>query len=182
MHKSALLSLSCLGFAAQAPAVNLISNSGFETGSLSSWTPNGNASGTNWHIATDQVHSGDFSAEVNGNALLEQTFAPTATASITEVSAWVKQDPGALFVIDLLYQDGSDTVFFATPAETGFVKYDLTDMLDPGKRLTTLQVYGYDGGTNGPTWLDDVTVQAIPEPAAFAPLALGLVAVRRRRS
>ena len=158
-------------------------NPGFETGGLSAWTLNDNSSGTNWHVATDQVHSGTHSAEVTGDALIEQTFAPTATASITEVSAWVKQDPGALFIIDLLYTDGTDSLFFATPTATSFVKYDLTGMLDPGKRLTTLQVYGYDGGTNGPTWLDDVTVnvQPTPEPATLAALGLGAAAMLRRR-
>ncbi len=179
-----LLSCSFLAFAATvASAVNLINNPGFETGSLSSWTLNDNSSGTNWHIANDHVHTGRYSAEVTGNALIEQTFAPTATASITEVSAWVKQDPGALFIIDLLYTDGSDTLFFATPTETDFEKYDLTSMLDPGKFLTTLQVYGYDGGENGPTWLDDVTVgvQPTPEPATVAALGLGVVAFVKRR-
>jgi len=66
---------------------------------------------------------------------------------------------------DAMGSAGMGTGFFVGLTSTE--AFDRVDLIDP------TGVYGIT--------IDDVMFQAVPEPATFAPLALGLLALRRRR-
>lgn len=109
-------------------ATNVVQNPGFETGSLSSWTSCGSASGV--AVSTAQVHSGSDSAligstktpEVNGTDGLCQTVTVPAGATLT---FWVYEgtDDSATYVdqeADVLSTSGTQlTQLYSEAKSTG---------------------------------------------------------------
>ncbi|RYG25587.1 PEP-CTERM sorting domain-containing protein [bacterium] len=175
IHRTFLAAVS-IGLGVSAHAGNLLSNSGFETGGLAPWTS------SDWQVVSDQAYSGTYSAKVVGNYAIQQSFAPASTANISEVSVWLKQDPAAISYVALQYSDFSESYTLAMPTNTGWNNYDLTGLMTPGKTAVGFVVYGYSGGSNGPTWIDDAkVVAAVPEPGTIAALGLGAAAMLRRR-
>jgi hypothetical protein len=166
---------------AQAFAGNVVTNAGFETGDMTGWT-------TSAFTATNNdKHTGVWSAIDFGNFSLEQSFAPVAVTDVTEFSVWVKQPnlTNFFFAFEALYSDSSIGSFLgSTGSGATWTKFDFTSQLDSSKSLSGVRGYGYSsGGTNDVTFYDDfmVNTNAVPEPASFAVLGLGAVALMRRR-
>jgi hypothetical protein len=166
-----------LGLGTGASAGNLLGNAGFESGTIAPWVS------SEWQVVSDTAHSGIYSARVVGNYAIYQAFAPTPVGLITEVSVWLKQDPADISYLAIRYSDSTEDYELVHPTNTEFNKYDLTGVLNPSKTAVGFIAYGYSGGANGPTWIDDVNVQAVPEPTSVGALALGgFLLARRRRS
>src|ERR1700676_5147838 len=111
MTQRLLLALALIGTAAKGSQI--LSNPGFETGSLNPWFIGNNFGGTTWSVTGAGCHSGSFCATNNGNNELEQTFAPVPVASITDIDFWGLHTSASVtaMAVDLLYLGGGDDEF-----------------------------------------------------------------------
>lgn len=176
------------GILATAPAlaVNILSNPGFESGSLSPWFQAQDFGGPeNWNVQSNIVHSGSFAATDVGNKLIYQAITPTPTSMITEVSFWIRNmDSGALInAVQLDYSDSTSSQFIITETNTDWQQFNVTSSLTSGKTLVGFGIWGFLGGGAGEdrTYLDDAVINAVPEPATLAAIGIGAAALLRRR-
>jgi len=194
-------SVAILAFASGASAVELTTNGGFELGNTSGWASFPTATST-FNITGDAA-SGLFAAEVFNNS-------PASAAVVKQANMGVGiVNPGDMVMISFAAKGsfangGVAFAEFFSEIDGGGVSNSillggaplaLTDtyktfqfMVAAGANVTggiTLQfaaVTGADTGSVAVLFIDDVSVTAVPTPAASALLGLaGLVAVRRRR-
>ncbi len=168
-------------------ANELLSNGGFETGSLPPWAAGRDfCFGTciPWQVTNSTSHSGTFSATVTGNLELRQDFTPTAGSSISSVTFWTIAgfSGGA---IDFFYTDGSDEEFTYTASNTSWTFVDASADVDTSKVLSGFSIWG--GSPGGVYFYDDLSIvsgASTPEPGTFALLGsaiLGMAGVVRRK-
>lgn len=184
--KRTLLLAGALLATASANAVNLVTNAGFESGSLAPFIQDQDFGGPeNWNVTNADAHTGSFSATDVGNKRIMQSFTATSVSLISEVSVWIKNPEAAINAIALFYDDSTvqEGLIFAPNGEWN--KVDVTSWLLSGKNLNGIGVWGYMGAGSAEdrTYADDFVVEAVPEPATMAAIGLGLagLASKRRR-
>jgi PEP-CTERM motif len=185
---SILLTVVLSAFAANSYAVNILFNEGFETGALAPWSNSTDfCGGCTWSVSAALPHTGVYSATVDGNRLLEQVFAPTPVALISEASLWLRMPGVGIAAVYFGYSDSSYTENIVNPT-ADWTKFDVTALLDAGKSLVSFGVYGCSG-CNDPstTFADDFVVDSsaapVPEPGTALLMGVGasVLAARRRR-
>jgi hypothetical protein len=166
----------------RAPA-DLIINGGFETGDFRGWIVDPNPSFPQY-IVTDPVHSGRYAAQIAGFS-----FAPDTLSQV------VATTPGQQYLLSFWrFQDDGDPTILLEVSWNGTLVFD---EFNPGARpyeQFTAVVTGTGSDTllfksaNDPafTYLDDVSLEPIPEPASLVllgsgGLCLALAAIRYRR-
>ena len=182
LRKAAVISALVIGsLSVPAAASNVLTNPGFETGTLSPWT----IASSSPTVTSAQAHSGTYSvAEFSGDEV-KQTFSAIATSDITEVSFWALRDGGPFDSYTFFYGDATQQDFLLSAlGASGWNQYNVTSNLAAGKNLIG---FGIFGTSPGPTYLDDflISTGAVPEPSTWAMMLLGFgamgIALRRRR-
>ena len=174
--------IACLfTFNANAALIQHVINGDFETGLMTPWNDGGQ-----WVVTGLDSQTGAFSATVEGNFQIKQTFAAVAATDVNEVSFWMKQPEAVISYVALFYDDASETGDIVSLPNGDWNFFDITAWLDLSKNLVGVGFYGYSGGGTAPdiTFLDNVSVtsgNAIPEPSVLALLAGGLLAMGLRR-
>lgn len=175
-----------------AQADNLLVNPGFETGALAPWALGPSFSGgVDWAVTSTDAHSGTYSAIDTGNKELLQMIAGVSGSLVTEVSFWQKHPDGGSLpsYVEIFYSDAtsSSTIVYTDSAEWTF--FNVTSLVNPSKTVTGLGIYGYCCAGSSMTLLDDLKIEArvsaVPEPASWAMLTIGMFGVggymRRRK-
>jgi hypothetical protein len=159
-----------LGSRGQARAGNLIVNGGFETGDFTAWTTGANSYPE--YIVKSPVHSGTYAAQIAGFSYLPDTLSQTvATTS------------GQTYTLSFArYQNYLSPTVFLTVAWDGTTVFTDPDPTVGGVYQTfSVNVVGTGSDTvtfvsaNDPafTYLDDVSLTAVPEPASLGLLGIG---------
>lgn len=134
---------------------NILTNPGFESGSLPPWTTN------NWTVTNADANSGVFSVEDIGNFWFMQTFAPVSVNAINSITMWSKQPEVAVQAVDFFYSPADFDEFLIFPG-AGWTFIDITSQLRATGNLEAIRIWGYSGG--GPledlTRVDDVAIEA----------------------
>jgi hypothetical protein len=176
--------VSALGLMTAAPqsvaGPNLVTNPGFETGDFTGWTLGGN---TDTFAAGVQCGGGSFvkegscsawSAAIGTPVTFSQTI-PTVIGQIYEVDFWA------------LFDGGNHSSFAATFGGTslsslnnpsGTLNFSRSNLVATGTSTTLTFSLRDDPGF---IFLDAVNVAAVPEPATFALLGVGMAAFGLRR-
>ena len=157
--------------ASSASAVELVVNGGFETGDFTGWTQAGGS------VLRDDPAAGTY----------EASFAPT-TGALAQSLATV---PNTNYTVSFDLRNagnaaGSFQVLLGTSVLTNLTinpdaykrfTYNATTSALPGNSILTFQF----ANPTTTFHVDNVSVQAVPEPASFAALGLGALGLLRRR-
>lgn len=174
----ALLVLAATGGLASA---DVLINPGFEDGALTPWYQKVDLGGPeNWNVTTADAHSGMYSATDRGNKLIAQDFAAIQVSDILEASLWLRNLDMSLNVVYFQYSDGSTEENEWWP-NGSWEFIDATGWLDGGKSLVSFGVYGISGAMpTERTYVDDWTLNVVPEPASLVLFGLAPLILRRR--
>lgn len=198
MKPIALFTATALAVLVSAHAeANLLGNGSFETLNLGSadssgpgyWTYNaGNTGIADWTVGgvsvdavdtTYPVHSGNYGLDLVGTpgpGSISQAF--TGVAGTETVSFWAESTGAPINDIVNVILGTSAQQFHVT---NSWQKYTMTVTgLNAGTQILSLASDPLNTGS-GNTFIDDVSVEATPEPASMAVLAIGAGALLQRR-
>ncbi len=159
----------------------LVVNGGFETGDFTGWGTQAAAAGSSFGVSAT-AHSGSsgvfFAAVSNEHDWIFQEL-PTEAGKSYLLSFWVHNlalEGDSL----LVYWEGNEELNL-TPVGTELENWvEITHPLQATMNGSELRFGGYDGPLVFD--LDDISVTLVPEPATAALLALGGLALLRRRT
>jgi hypothetical protein len=138
-----------------AAGSNILTNPGFESGSLPPWTT------TNWAVTSADANSGTYSAEDIGNFWVMQSFAPVSVGAINSITMWSRQPEPTIQAVDFFYSAVDFDEFLVFPG-ANWTFHDMTSQLRAAGNLEAIRIWGYSGG--GPdedlTRVDDVAIDA----------------------
>lgn len=152
-----------------AAAQNLVTNPGFETGSISPWVTFGGGP-TTLSVQTTQVHSGTYAAEVtNRNAAyqgISQSLLNVLTPGVTyNVSAWVRLVSGANQNVQMTVQvnNGSSYIAINSNSVSSTAWTQLSGQLTCPSGISSLIFYvEVPSSTSAAYYIDDVIITNAP--------------------
>jgi hypothetical protein len=180
-----LILVAGIGALTAAGQANILVNPGFETGDMAPWVVGFSGGVDDWHVIAGG-QSGAFSATAAGNTQIRQDFAPVAGSDVSMISFWMMHpnSGSAPSAVDLFYDDFTFEENLISSTTTEWEFFDVTSFVNTSKTLVAIGIWGYSsaGGDADRTNLDDVDIEAVPEPASLLSLAgVSLLLLRRRR-
>jgi len=182
MNKKILLFIALVASAAlSARAQNLVNNPGFETGDFTGWTQWGDTSFSD--VTALHAHTGTFGAEFGptvSDVGIDQNIAGTVMGNMYTVSFWLdNRDTSANNRFSVQF-GGMTLLSLNNAGPFAYTQYSFNVAASTDNALLHFSFY------NPPSWwdLDDVSVNAVPEPGTLGLIALGALglvgAVRKR--
>jgi hypothetical protein len=142
-----------------APRSNVLTNPGFETGSLPPWATD------NWTVTNADYYSGVYCAQDYQNHWIRQDFTPIPVAGINSITMWERQPSGPAFgAVDFFYSPSDYDEFLVAPGD-GWTFEDVTGYLRSSGSLEAIRIWGYSGPSPELTRVDDVTIDVEGTPA-----------------
>jgi len=165
--------LACCILVSPSLASELVANGGFESGDFSSWTTLPASSGTDFGVNGNNPHSGTndafFAAVGQYDDSIMQTL-PTVEGQSYKIDfylAHANYDAHADFTASW---NGNTILSLVDSNFFYYTKYSFTEVATSA--TTTLQFSGRESVSF--IYLDDVSVQPIPEPSTFVLLSAGV--------
>jgi len=152
-----------------AAAQNLVTNPGFETGSISPWGTFGGGP-TILSVETTQVHSGTYAAEVTNRTAMYQGISQSLLNALTpgvtyNVSAWVRLVSGANQNVQMTVQvnNGSSYIAINSNSVSSTAWTQLSGQLTCPSGLSSLIFYvEVPSSSSAAYYIDDVTITNAP--------------------
>jgi chitinase len=181
----------------QAANAALIQNGNFETGSLSSWTANGDVSIASVPFFGEGTTGadGNYFAVFNGgngptNGVLSQSFAAIGGTQYSLTYLYGANGGAIQSITAAINAAGGSVVasqFSTLPAPSGALSAFTLTFFAASTTNMTLSFTDYSGNPTNSTdgFVDNVSLTAVPEPSSLAVMAIGLLfgysALRLRR-
>ncbi len=136
--------------------VEMLVNTGFETGDLSPWYTDG------WVVVNQEPHTGQYCALASYGFYLQQDITPTLTDSIVSITFWARQPESMFQAIVFLFNDNTD-YWCWVGEQVDWQPYDITSELPLGMWMIGIRFYGYSGGPPDPdlTYIDDISLRRL---------------------
>jgi hypothetical protein len=183
--------VSILGGLVASASANLVTNGSFEThpafAGTSYYVVNaGSTDLTGWTVGGKSiditgigypVHSGAYAVDLAGTpgpGSVSQSLATSGTQYT--VSFWATGGSYPNDVVNVSF--GSTSASFVVTG--GWAQYSFTTLGNVGSTNLTLATRP-ENGTTGNIFIDDVSVEAVPEPMTMVALSCGLIAIARKR-
>lgn len=174
MKHIAVLAMAC---ALATAALGQIVNGGFETGDFTGWTIDSHSI----YLEVDSYynHSGGFAARFGAvsPAYGDQIHQDLSTGGgLYTLSFWAIDPYESGYSRAAFKVMWGDTVLYDADPPTSYTQYSFVVQGHNGDRLTI-------AGWNSPagSWIDDISLEPVPEPASLAALGIGALALLRRR-
>ena len=183
MRSIAAIAMACVLFlmAGAAARADLVTNGGFESGSLSNWSAGA------WFIDNSQPHSGSF------NAIIGCFDASCLTNSADALSQTISDTVGTTYTLSFSFNSGngvpgSDVFLHVELNNSDLYDETFAQALSYADRSVTFTGSGSDTlaffveNDTGASFVDDISV--VPEPASLSLFGAAVVGLglRRRRS
>lgn len=154
-------------------------NLGFETGDFTGWGTTPAASGSSFGVSSAFSHSGNHSAQFGATGTemdeIRQLFGSVQGAPY-QIKMWVYSTSSTNQNLQVIWTNN----LFNGPVVPANQWTELTfNTTGSGGNSTTLYIRARNA--NGFTYVDDISVTAVPEPTTLAVIGLGAVSLLRRR-
>ncbi len=130
---------------------NLVSNPGFETGSLSPWI---NLSGAS--VVSNNAHTGNYAVQTgNANSGVSQTISGLSSSHTYTLTGWVKSSNGSdAIYVGVKNYGGTETNNFTTSS----TYTQITVTFTTGSSNTSADIYCWKNGGSAASYCDDFSV------------------------
>jgi len=133
------------------PIGEVIVNGTWETGDFTGWTE------TNSLVTNQYAHSGTYSCRIY-SGWVKQTFAdPIPTNNVQSFTFWGMGQVANNY-LKVHFTDGSSINVYVPMDEGSWQQVDVKASLPANKEIDYIQ---FIGQTGGPSWIDDISLQAI---------------------
>lgn len=140
---------------AATTSTQLIPNSGFETGTLSPWTTQNNAT-----VVSNDAHSGSYAVNLGGPSSGVQTTITNLNPNTSyTLKAWVKTAGDPIYLGAKNFA-GSGTQVNTVTTSSAYTQ--LTVSFTTGSASTSAYIFLWKGNNTGTAYADDITLQKSP--------------------
>jgi hypothetical protein len=167
--------LACCILATPSFAEELVANGGFETGNFSGWIASPAPSGSDLSVNHNHPHSGTSNAQLAATGTYDDSIMQSLTTiqgQSYKIDFWLSHPYDYINNDFSIYWDSTPILSLTPAGYFGYTKYSFTEVASGPSaiiRFSGREMTAY-------FYLDDVSVQPVPEPAILVLFSAGVFA------